>query len=180
MPIVVGTLDALGNTAQALLDASIAALNLTDAKAPTIAHLAPSLPALDRQCDQLIVYYAGIGEEGTQPLGPPPVTGKRAVRGRVNLPTLQVLAVRCIATAKQSKSGSWTFPTDEQQTADALKTMQDAWALWVNLAQQIRDDAWRSRCGDTHFAGVVPFAAQGGLAGSVATFHLELDGFVVA
>jgi hypothetical protein len=178
MPVVAATVHALEEAAQALLDASVAALALTDAGAPGIAHLTYFLPVLDKQCDQVVVYCAGIGEEATNPLAPPPVTGKRATLGRVNLPSLQVLVARCVATGQTNCAGTYLPPTDEQLTADGVKVMQDGWALWVNLAQQIRDDEWRTRCGDTHFAGLAPLAGQGGLAGWVGSFHISLDGFV--
>jgi hypothetical protein len=179
--VTAATVDALGDAAQELLDAALRALALTSAGAPALNYLSYFLPSLDSQCDQAVVYCAGIGEEATQPSSPAPVTGKRAVHGRINLPTLQLLVARCVATGSTNKAGTvYTPPSPAVIGADALKVMQDGWVLWVNLAQQIRTDEWRSRCGDTHFTGFSPLAGQGGLAGWVATFAVALDGFTAA
>jgi len=105
------------------------------------------------------------------------VTGKRAAHGRVNLPILQLLVARCVATGATSQAGVYRPPTPATITADALKVMQDGWALWVNLAQQIRAGSLFTRCGDTHFTGFSPLAGQGGLAGWVGTFAVAVDGF---
>jgi hypothetical protein len=169
------TVDALGDAAQDILDGVLRALALTDAGAPARSFLAPFLPALDSTCDQVIAYCAGIGEESTSPSSPAPVTGKRAVHGRINLPTLQVLVGRCVKTGTGKQP-----PTPTELTADARKVIQDGWALWVNLAQQIRDGELFTRCGDIHFDGVAPLASQGGVAGWVASFRVALDGFTAA
>lgn len=175
--IEASTVDTLGDTAQDLLDAAEAALALTHAGTPGVASLAYHLPSLDSQCDQLWVYCAGIGEEVTAPISPVPVTGKRAVHGRVNLPTLTILVARCVHTGSGS-AANYQPPTPSEIAADARTVMQDGWVLWVNLAQQIRDGSLFSRCGDVHFTGFAPLAGQGGLAGWVGTFHVGLDGFV--
>lgn len=174
--IVASTVDTLGQAAQDLLDGALLALDLTDAGRPGIAFVDYHLPALDAQCDQAIVYCAGIGEETTTPIAPVPVTGKRAVHGRINLVSLQLLVARCVATEADT-GGGYQPPDPDQLNADGLKVMQDGWALWVNLAQQIRDGDLFSRCGDIHFTGLAPLAGRGGLAGWVQTFHVALDGF---
>lgn len=175
--VTASTVNALGEAAQDILDAVLRALDLTTAGPPALHYLAPFLPALDSQCDQVIGYCAGIGEELTAPSSPAPVTGKRAVHGRVNLPQLHVLVGRCVATGTTTKT-TYTPPSPEQMTANALKVMEDGWALWVNLAQQIRDGELFTRCGDIHFLGVQPLASQGGVAGWTAVFAVALDGFV--
>lgn len=171
------TIDALGQVAQQLLDGALAALDLTTASRPELAYLSYFQPSLDSQCDQAVVYCAGIAEEQTNPGSPAPVTGKRAVHGRVNLATLQLLVARCIATGKTSNSGVYSPPSPTQIGADAVTVMQDGWALWVNLAQQIRDGELFTACGDIHFDGIAPLAGEGGLAGWVGTFRVAVDGF---
>lgn len=173
------TVASLHETAQALLDAATAAVATTVGGPVAESYLSPGLPAFDRGCDSVIGYAGALNWEATSPFGAMP-SGHRFQYGAwVNLPTLLVTVVRCVHVGA-GDGKLYRPPTPGQSTTDALKIMEDGWALWNGVAREILAGAlFDGVCNDIKFQGLVPLTPQGGLAGWTLQVGVELGGYEV-
>lgn len=174
---MLGTVDGIAQTAQALLDAAFEAVSDTVGGEPSVSYLSPGLPALDRGCDTLAVWSSLIADEQTQPLTPLPQLGQRRRIAWLNIVTYNVQIARCIRVGRETQGG-YSVPTVEQMTTDAEKVMQDGWALWNGISQAVRDDAlFGGPCQDVKFPTMAAMTPQGAMAGWVLTVQAELAGY---
>ncbi len=176
--MTVSTIASLHEIAQALLDAGTDAVDDTIGGPVAESFLSPGLPAFDRQCDFAVAWAGQLGMEATAPLAPAPAVGHRfQYAGWVNLPTLNVTVLRCVATARETAK-SYQVPSPEQLSDDARKVMEDGWAIWNHVAREIlQGNLFGGPCNDIKLQALVPVVPQGGLAGWTLNVAVELPGF---
>lgn len=176
MAVAVSTVTSLGDALQELLDAGLAALATTGKGVPDIHYVSAGVPPADFGCDQLIAFANLIGEEATQPGSPTPAPGRRHGRGRVNLPTMNLMVARCWSVKPPISEAS--IPG---LNADGLAHAEDGWALWNGVTAAIRDNTlFGGRCDDIHFDGLRALDPKGGLYGWILTLRPSLDGIPAA
>lgn len=153
-------LDDVNEVAQAFLDASIAALEVTDAGPPGRAFVSPGRPALDC-CGQLTVWVSAITEAAT--VSPPGGFGdsRRQKIGSIPTLTVHIQATRCGPTLNQR--GDPPPPADLD--ASAKQVQQDVWALWIGLADSLRDGDLSRVCAGAWRDGATAIEPQGGCVG---------------
>lgn len=170
MTVAVSTVTTLFDLAVDLLEACDEALATTEAGPPEKSYISPGVPTFDALCDTLVVYGATLTEETTSPLNPPPSTGWRHRRGRLNLAGLTVVSARCGSTK--------AAPLATDLTADAKKSLEDGWAIWNVLTQKIRnDDLFGGACSDVHFDGGLSLTPQAGLVLWQMALRIEIGGY---
>ncbi len=176
--MTVSTVASLHEIAQELLDAAEAAVADTVGGPVVEAFLSPGLPAFDRGCDIAVAWAGQLGMEATAPLAPAPAVGHRfQYGGWVNLPTLNVTVLRCVAVAQDQK-GVYRVPSPDQLSADARKVMEDGWAIWNGVCRDIlRGELFGGTCNDIKVQALIPVVPEGGLAGWTLNVAVELPGF---
>lgn len=169
--VAVSTAASLGQLAQELLDTSELIIAGTSGGPAALAFLAPSIPALDHSCDQIIVWPNAILEEQTSPLTPLPQTGMRARIGSVTLVNLNVWVARCLTIR--------TVPVPSAaSTADTEKIAEDGWALWNGVLSAFLDgELFNGTCQEMRRLPMVPLNSEGGFGGWALTVQVELGGY---
>lgn len=162
-------LDRLADTAQAVLDASVAILDAeTDDGAPTSQFLCTGRPAFD--CAFVAVQIPRLAEDSTSPLGL--LETKRRNRfGNIILPTFTIYVVRCGPDIKNGLP-----PSDAAKTANARMVLRDGWVLW-NGIRDIQDDLFDD-CLGVYFDGGLPIQEQGGYVGWQFQIRAQIEGYV--
>ena len=166
MTVPVSTVASLTALADAVLDTARDCLATTAAGAPTNAYLIPAPNYAWDCCPSLTVCTSRLGEETTSPFSPPVATGHRAQFGRINLVTLNVIALRCVND---------TTNIAEIESV-ATQVQEDGWALWCGFYDAIRDARFRDECSDVHFDFGRAINQQGGCVGWEFVFRAELGG----
>jgi hypothetical protein len=168
--VAVSTVSTLFDLAVDLLAAADEALATTEEGAPAMTYISPGVPTYDYTCDTLAVYVPSLTEESTSPLNPPPSSGWRHRRGRINLAGLTVVSARCGVVT--------TTPTALQITAAAKKNYEDGWAIWNVVTQKIKDGTlFGGGCSDVHFDGGLSLTPQAGLVLWQMTLRVEIGGY---
>ncbi len=174
MTVAVSTVSTLFDLAEEFLAAAEAALETTDAGAPAITYISPGIPTFDYLCDTLCVYGATLTEDSTSPLNPPPSTGWRHRRGRINLAGLTVVSARCGVTDASSSASVMAA----NLTAASRKSLEDGWAIWNVVTQKIKnDDLFGGACTDVHYDGGLVLTPQAGLVLWQMTLRIEIGGY---
>ena len=173
----VSTAASLGLIASELLTVATDALADTVGGPVALSFLSPGLPSLDTMCDQVIVWSPALGEEQTSPLSPTPATGMRRRNGWLNLATLSILTARCVNVGDVG-AGGYQTPTVTALDSDALKVMEDGWALWnaVNTAF-VQDGLFDGTCKELRILSTTALDPRGGLAGWTMVVQVELAGY---
>lgn len=164
------TVDGLYQLATDFLTVCEDSLTMTAAGVPDRSYVSPSAPAFDC-CPFLSVHVAGLTEEATSPLAPPPVLGRRTEFGRLNLATLVATIVRC--SPQLDESGLAIISSAE---AVAQTVLQDGWALWCGLSHAITCEAFKDLCSFVHVDRGTSIPEQGGCVGWQFTIRAELEG----
>ena len=173
MTVVESTVSSLFLLASDLLEAGVDALETTDAGPPAISYISPGVPTFDFLCDTLVVYGATLTEDSTSPLNPPPSTGWRHRRGRINLAGLTIVSARCGPTGEKQPALQAA-----ELTAVAKKNLDDGWAIWNVVTQKIKnDDLFGGSCSDVHYDGGLSLTPQAGLYLWQMSFRIKLGGY---
>lgn len=163
--------DRLTEYAQQLLEVCAAALEITDAGPPVMQGVVPVGPAFD--CEQLTVEVISIGDApfaGTSSFA----TGGK-ITAAINLPGFRVKIIRCVHVIAEDG----TPPTMAQQSEDAAKVNQDAWAIWTGVrTAQKNGELFGGECDHLLYDGATGIEAEGGMAGWQIDFRAELAGFL--
>lgn len=164
------TITSLYDAAAALLAAAVAALDLTDARAPARFYVSDGPVALD--CEQVTVEVAGIGQADTAPQSPFLEPGRRPLIASLGLVALKITATRCVPVV----SDSGRPPSVAAIQASAQKVLADGWSIWNYLHQQIRDGALFPGCQGVFIDPAQPIGTSGGVGGWTLTVRVPLDG----
>ena len=171
MTVTASTVSTLLDLAEDYLALCETALASTEAGPPVQAYITPGVPVFDALCDTLVVYGATLTEEATSPLNPPPSPGWRHRRGRINLAGLTAVSARCAPTDAD--------PTPADLTAAAKKVLEDGWAIWNVLTQQLKAGTlFDGACTDIHYDGGLSLTSQAGLALWQMTIRVEIGGYL--
>lgn len=177
MAVAQSTVASVHEAAATLLNLIAELMGTTVGGDPAMAYLSPGLPSFDFACDQACVWNSSIGEEQTSPLTPFPAPGYRPRSGWQNLVSLSAFSGRCIHVGKTTHAG-YTPPSGSALSGDAVKVMEDGWAVWEGLHYAIRDDGlFGGTCMNIKFQSMSPITPQGALAGWVAVVQFELGGY---
>jgi len=172
--VAVSTVSTLFDLAGELLAAAEDALATTEAGPPAVSYISPGVPTFDFLCDTLVVYGATLTEDSTSPLNPPPSTGWRHRRGRINLAGLTVVSARCGITDAKSNANVMAA----NLTAASKKSLEDGWAIWNVITQKIKnDDLFGGACTDVHYDGGLSLTPQAGLVLWQMTIRVEIGGY---
>ena len=160
--------DRLGDTAQALLDASVAILDAqTVDGAPPNQFLTPGRPAFD--CEFIAVQIPRLAEDATSPTTILD-TKRRNNFGNLIIGTFVIWIVRC---GPQIKNG--LPPTNEAKTENSMTVFRDAWVLW-NGIRDVQDDLFDD-CLGVYFDGGLAIQEQGGYVGWQMQIRASIDGY---
>lgn len=164
-------LDRLTEYAQELLDLCEAALEATDAGAPSRVYLAVPGPPFD--CDQLTVETASLGDA---PLAATSVLGSgRRITAAINLVGFRVKIVRCVPTLSEAGDP----PPEEDVTLAAAMLNMDVWAIWTRVRTAQREGTlFGGDCSHLFYDGAFAIEEEGGIAGYQIDFRADIDGFV--
>lgn len=160
--------DLIHLAAQDLLDATVAALDLTDAGFTGISYLSPGQPAIDGQCDFAAAWMAG---ENLASGGLIPTSQQYRTGPRINIVTLQAQTGRCLLL-----SGRGGVPLDTERAINARKHLEDGQALWNHIGDQIAAGELFSVCSQVSLPGMTAYTPQGGFAGWTLTVQVQIDG----
>lgn len=144
---------------------------------PDSVFLSPGLPALDRQCDTLIVYAVPPSIQTTSPQ-PSGASGSQLLFGWRNFVGLTALIARCVPVGEE-QNGRFIAPSEVELTAAADKVMEDMWALWNGIGSNLASLFDEYPCDDVLFDGLTPLDPQGGFAGWTLAVQVELPGYTV-
>lgn len=164
-------------TAQVLLDVavdSLATLPATDAllqAAPGRQYVSPHAPVVD--CEQVVAWVAYL-EEGDVNETP----GIRGMTGRVNVPTLALMVVRCVPPLAPGRSGRVVAPAADTLTAVARQTSADAWVVWEGL-NTARKGGRFDLCSHVQVGRATPLEGMGGMCGWQFPIQVQIDGYPV-
>ena len=174
MTVAASTVSTLFDLAEELLTVCEDALATTEAGPPTVTYISPGVPTFDYLCDTLVVYGATLTEDSTSPLNPPPSTGWRHRRGRINLAGLTVVSARCGPTDASRNAADMAT----RLTAAAKKSLEDGWAIWNVVTQRIKDGSlFGGPCADVHYDGGLSLTPQAGLTLWQMTLRVEIGGY---
>jgi len=159
---------AITTAAQALLDATVEALELTAAGFAGEAYLSPGLPAFDGQCDFVAVWMSA---ENLAAVPTIPSTQLYRTGPRIGLVTLNATVGRCLAL-----KGRWGVPTGDDRLANATMHMEDAQAVWNHVGAEIADGLFDGTCKRVTILGLNALTPQGGFAGWNLVVQVQIDG----
>ncbi len=144
--------------------------------APATRFITAGLPAID--CCPAMWAYAG-------PVTPAPSGPSRGALDswhksgayqRVNLPTLNLLVMRCVPGFGSGPTDT-TLPSSLALATVARQVYADGWCLWVELNRAIKDGLLFERCKEARLESGVPQDPSGGCAGWLMTITVNLGGY---
>lgn len=140
--------------------------------APSERFITAGLPAID--CCPGMWAYAGT----VTPAPSGPSRGaldswhKSGAYQRVNIPTLNLLVMRCTPAFSLDR-----FPSSDELAAVARQVYADGWCLWVEINRAIKDGLLFERCKEARLESGVPQDPSGGCAGWLMTITVNLGGY---
>lgn len=144
--------------------------------APALRYITAGLPAID--CCPAMWAYAGVLLPApTSPAVAALDAGHRSgAYQRVNLPTLNVLVMRC-TPAFSLEEGAVTLPTSDELAENARQVYADGWAIWKEVSRAIKAGLLFSRCSEAYLDSGTPQDPSGGCAGWLFTVRINLPGY---
>lgn len=178
--MTIATVSSMYDLAVELRNAVAAAMATTTAGAPDEAYETLGEPAWLDGCSQAVVQIPLLTEEVTTPTSPPPVTGMRHERGRVNLISLLAYAMRCAPVTDGNNQFLPPFQAPSAATLSAIAKAgyEDGWAVWNYVNRAVRHGTlFSGPCEIVHFDGGTPYTPEAGLGGWRFALRVELNGY---
>ena len=136
--------------------------------APERQFISPGLPVADC-CEMLTVWVDPLGEGAR-------TRQTLAATVRINRPTLNLLALRCIPTGKvQGKT--YIPPSTAELNAASEQHLADGWALWNHLFNMVIEGFLFEACHDLAWNPGLSQTPSGGCGGWRLGFSVGLDGY---
>lgn len=145
--------------------------------APALRYITAGLPSIDC-CPAMWAYAGPLQEAPTSPARTGLDSGHRSGSfNRVNLPTLNILVMRCTPTFALARGGAVEMPSSDELAAVARQVYADGWCLWKEISRAIKANLLFSRCQEAFFDYGLPQDPAGGCAGWLFTMRINLGGY---
>lgn len=144
--------------------------------APSLRYITAGLPSVDC-CPAAWAYAGPLSEAPTSPLRASLDSGHRSGSyQRVNLPTLNLLVMRCTPSFGTGPTDT-TLPSSAELASVARQVYADGWCLWVEISRAIKSGTLFSRCKEAYLDSGMPQEPSGGCAGWLMTIRINLGGY---
>lgn len=142
--------------------------------APDRAFVSPGRPALEG-CDQLTVHTQNVLDAQTGQGGLN--DGRRNVQAKRNHIRLLITIDRCVEDNRSGQQNLTQPYLADDLDAAAQQVNADVWALWNHIYNGWRSGEFLTVCDELFFEGATALPEEGGRAGWVLTFRVNLDGY---
>lgn len=168
-------LDDLLTFAATALD-TIPSFDATLDGAPASRFITAGLPSVDC-CPGAWAYAGPLAEAPTSPQQAALDAGHRSGSfNRVNLPTLNLLVMRCTPAFGPGPTDT-VLPSSTELAAVAAQVYADGWCLWNEISRAIKRGDLFSRCKEAYLDSGIPQDPSGGCAGWLMTIRINLGGY---
>jgi hypothetical protein len=172
------SVDDVSGVVAAFLQAAQQALALTAAGTPGRVYASAGRPAFDC-CGQLTAWASFLAEGDTQSGAGGLAGSKKARIGKYPVITVTIQATRC-AALPTGRPPDQAPPTPAALQAVAAQTNEDVWALYLYIAQDLRDGDLHEACGGSWFDGATPINEQGGCVGWELVYRYPIPGGIIS
>lgn len=145
--------------------------------APELRYITAGLPSIDC-CPAMWAYAGQLSEGPTSPARTALDPGHRSGSfNRINLPSLNLLVMRCTPTFNVTPGGTVEMPSSDELAEVARQVYADGWCLWKEISRAIKAGLLFSRCSEAFLDWGVPQDPAGGCAGWLFTMRINLGGY---